>query len=104
MQRNYQLQQTVARKERDYKLAQLETATAQYENAYYQTSEFKELEVRKSLGYGREGESVIVLPPNSDKAKAYDARTSGSSPRLEASNFEKWVNFLFGGSSRRLQD
>ena len=99
MQRNYALQQSIARKEQQLLLTELETKTQEFENKYYQSDEYKELEVRRSLGYGMPGEKVIILPsyPEQERSQSSGSRIDAT---VQPSNFEQWMNFLFGGRSR----
>ena len=99
MQRNYALQQSIARKEQQLLLTELETKTQEFENKYYQSDEYKELEVRRSLGYGIPGEKVIILPtyPEQERPQSSGSRIDAT---VQPSNFEQWMNFLFGGRSR----
>jgi len=104
MQRNYTLQKELDDKSRQLIVAQLDTASAQLEQRYYMTDEYKELAVRERLGLATAGESVLILPPNSQAAKdAGNANaaisTSDSAPK---SNLWQWLNFLFGGNSRKI--
>ena len=55
MQRNYALQKEVDTKTRNLKLTELETQNLKYEQRYYQSSEYQELEVRKRLGLANPG-------------------------------------------------
>jgi hypothetical protein len=105
MQRNYNLQKTIDSKQRQLKLAELQTQNLQYEQRYYKSAEYQELEVRKRLGLANPGEHVLLLPANSEQAKNADAvLTKKVQTSLEpVSNFQQWVNFLFGGNQRSLQ-
>lgn len=105
MQRNYELQKTIDSKQRQLKLAELQTKNLQYEQRYYKSAEYQELEVRKRLGLANPGENVLLLPPNSEQAKSADAvLTKKVAATLEpVSNFQQWMNFLFGGNHRSLQ-
>ena len=105
MQRNYDLQKTIDSKQRQLKLAELQTKNLQYEQRYYKSAEYQELEVRKRLGLANPGENVLLLPPNSEQAKNADAvLTKKVTATLEpVSNFQQWMNFLFGGNQRSLQ-
>lgn len=96
MQRNYNLQQSITRKEQELVLTELETKTQAFENKYYQTDEYKELAVRESLGYGLPGEKVIILPPNSPAAVNDDNRQNIAQNLEPLSNFQQWMIFLFG--------
>ena len=105
MQRNYGLQKEVDTKARNLKLAELETQNLQYEQRYYQSSEYQELEVRKRLGLANPGEHVLILPPNTQQAKAADAVVANKPARIlePTSDFQQWMNFLFGGNRQNLQ-
>ena len=105
MQRNYNLQKTIDSKQRQLKLAELQTQNLQYEQRYYKSAEYQELEVRKRLGLANPGEHVLLLPANSEQAKNADAAlTKKVATTIEpVSNFQQWVNFLFGGNQRSLQ-
>jgi hypothetical protein len=103
MQRNYALQKELDDKSRQLIVAQLDTASAQLEQRYYQTDEYKELAVRERLGLVTPGESVLILPPNSDAAKnvgkVVTADTTTPEPK---SDLMQWVDFLFGGNSSHI--
>jgi hypothetical protein len=105
MQRNYDLQKEVDTKARNLKLAELETQNLKYEQRYYQSSEYQELEVRKRLGLASPGEHVLILPPNTQQAKNADLVAANKPLRtLEPiSDFQQWMNFLFGGNRQNLQ-
>jgi hypothetical protein len=104
MQRNYGLQKELDDKSRQLLVAQLDTDTAKLEQRYYKTTEYKELAVRQLLGLGKSGESVLILPANSEKAKnADDAYVKTEVvAQLPKSNFEQWINFLFGSNSKKI--
>ena len=104
MQRNYSLQKELDDKRRQLIVAQLDTAKAQLEKRYYQTDEYKELAVRERLGLVTPGESVLILPENSAEAKAADdiATNVSATKIIKESNFNQWINFLFGGNSRNI--
>jgi hypothetical protein len=106
MQRNYILQKELDDKSRQLIVAQLDTASAQLEQRYYQTDEYKELAVRERLGLVTPGESVLILPPNSDTVKNTDENstlTSSANPG-QTSNLWQWLNFLFGSNSSHLSN
>ena len=104
MQRNYDLQKEVDAKTRQLKLTELETKNLEYEQKYYQSSEYQELEVRKRLGLANPGEHALILPPNTEAAKNADTVATNRVVRTTepASNFQQWMNFLFGGNRRSL--
>jgi cell division protein FtsB len=106
MQRNYGLQREVDQKKRELQLAQLQTESLQLQKRYYETDEYKELAARESLGLVTPGESVLILPENSEAAKNADKTvspvTQAPSSKDQTSNLEQWLNFLFGGYSKSI--
>jgi len=107
MQKNYKLQKTLDDKSRQLIVAQLDTASAQLEQRYYKTDEYKELAVRSRLGLVTPGESVVILPPNSETVKSMDKPTNSDQLQdesVELSNFSQWMNFLFGGNSKSISN
>lgn len=106
MQRNYNLQKEVDLKQRQLQLAQIETSSLELEGRYYQTTEYQELAVRQDLGLVLPGESVLILPANSQLAKDADAPTASqaTSTVVPVGNFRQWVNFLFGGNSKSISN
>ena len=104
MQRNYTLQKELDDKNRQLIIAQLDTASAKLQQRYYQTDEYKELAVRERLGLVTPGESVLILPPNSKSAIDADKTTPVIStvPSQPVGNFQQWMNFLLGGSSKSM--
>lgn len=103
MERNYALQKEVDYKQRQLQLAKLETEKLRYERNYYQSDEYKELAVREKLGLVAPGEKVLILPPNTPNATAGEQTAVATAPRpVPESNFQAWVNFLFGGAYRSL--
>ena len=105
LQRNYALQREIDAKERAVQVAQLEALTLEYEQKYYQTQEYQELEVRERLGLAFPGESVVILPPNSQQATNSEQTIADQTAAIvEVSNFQQWIRFLFGGNSQQLQN
>ncbi len=105
MQRNYERQKEVDAMAREQKLLELETETLAYEQRYYKSDEYKELAVRERLGLASPGEKVLILPPNSATAKSADIQLTSKQPAfgVQPSNFQQWVDFIFGGNSKALQ-
>jgi hypothetical protein len=103
MQRNYNLQKEVDGKAQQEKLLELETQSLLFEQKYYKTSEYQELAIRDRLGLAASGESVVLLPPNSEAAKTADKLLEKQPQEVAStsiSNFQQWMNFLFGGNYR----
>lgn len=105
MQKNYDLQKEVDGKAREQKLLELEADTLVFEQRYYKSDEYKDLAVRERLGLVNPGEKALVLPPNSAAATAADDEVTKKQPvsTLQPSNFQQWMNFIFGGNSKSLQ-
>jgi cell division protein FtsB len=102
MERNYALQKEVDYKQRQLQLSKLQTEKLQYEQNYYKSDEYKELAAREKVGLVSPGEKVLILPPNT--VPANDVATTAITPHAVAeSNFQQWINFLFGGASRSLR-
>jgi len=105
MQRNYKLQKELDDKSRQLIVAQLDTDSAKLEQRYYKTDEYKELAVRQRLGLVTPGESVLILPANSESVKNADKANlvAVSVPEpVQLSNFSQWMNFLFGGNNKSI--
>jgi cell division protein FtsB len=107
MQRNFSLQREVDQKARQLQLTELQTESLELQQRYYQTDEYRELAARESLGLVMPGESVVILPDNSQAALDADREVSTVTPaaaRPTESNIEQWLNFLFGGYSRNMNN
>ena len=106
MEKNYALQKEIDFKQRQLRLAELETEKLKFEQNYYKSDEFKELAVREKLGLVSPGEKVLILPPNSAEASQapINGTLASSQPRqVPDGNLQQWINFLFGGTYRSLQ-
>lgn len=103
MQRNYKLQKELDDKSRQLIVAQLDVETAKLEQRFYKTFEYQELAVRQRLNLVSPGESVIILPPYSEKAKNIDKTKVSISDEVPASNFSQWMNFLLGANIKNLK-
>ena len=99
MTRNWSLAQEVASRQREKALLELEVETLELENEYYLSAEYQELAARKYQGKMLPGETMIYLSANSEYAKNKHAEIEESASELESdtrSNFEQWMQFLFG--------
>jgi len=102
MQRNYSLQKELDDKSRQLIVAELDAASAKLEQRYYKTDEYKELAVRQRLGLVTPGESVVILPPNTESAKNAGKVALSTVQIEEKSNFGQWIDFLLGNNSKNL--
>lgn len=105
MQRNYSLQKEVDYKKRQLELTELQRDSLELQKGYYQTAEYQELAAREALGLVRPGERALILPENSEQAQEADTTLVAQPANVQqASNLEQWVNFLFGGYSKSIND
>lgn len=107
MQRNFALQKEVDQKSRQLQLTELQKQSLELQQRYYKTDEYKELAVRESLGLVMPGESVVILPKNSQAALDADKKVSPAvvaNSQATESNTEQWLNFLFGGYNRTVNE
>lgn len=105
MQRNYRLQQEVDSKQRQEQLVSLQVQNAKLEQRYYESLEYQEIEARRRMGLAYAGEKMLILPENTEQARAIDRATTARLAQRTApeSNMQQWTNFLFGGNRERLQ-
>ena len=109
IQANFEAQKVVEERQRERDVLELEVATLRYRQNYYRSDEFKDLAARSKLGLASPGEKVLILPPNSERARQQDEQDqklkTAAPPEKPASgsNFQQWINFLSGKSASRLQ-
>ena len=109
IQANFEAQKVVEERQRERDVLELEVATLRYQQNYYRSDEFKDLETRSKLGLASPGEKVLILPPNSERAHQQDERdqklktAAPAEKPASGSNFQQWINFLSGKSASRLQ-
>lgn len=99
MSRNWTLSQELANRQREKALLELEVETLELENEYYLSPEYQELAARKYQGKMLPGETMVILPDNSEAARTKHSDVASSeqeNPIGEMSNFEQWLLFLFG--------
>ena len=89
---NYKLQRQVDNAKLDSQMLELENQNLRLEQLYYRTDEYMELSARSLLGKALPGEHLVVLPRVSYTGKA---KRSGSTVATK-SNFDQWLDFLFG--------
>ena len=93
--RNWELSETLTREEGQKELLQANIETMEMENTYYQSAEYQELLARQLLDKKLPGENMVVMPENSEEAKAKHQTVETKRETREATNFEKWVMYLF---------
>jgi cell division protein FtsB len=92
--RNWQLEQKLKEVKLQSVKLELEVDTLKLEQNYYKTEEYQEIMAREKQGMMLEGETMVVLPENSEKAiKKY---SDIDEPQQKRSNFDEWLDFLFG--------
>ena len=101
MQRNYELQQRVDVRRQEVQLSELEVRNLEYEAKYFESFEYQDLTIRQRLGYGAPGEKALIVPTTDDTVKVQSTKSVAPKQR---SNFEQWMNFLFGGERQDLQN
>lgn len=102
VERNYQLQRVIDGKSRQLHLAELQTENLQFEQRYFKSAEYQTLELKRRLGLASPGEHVLVLPPNSERAKAVDDKSDSTfvpTVPIKQPPFEQWMDFLFDSKS-----
>ena len=101
MQRNFTLQKEVDARKRQLELTRLEVATLEYRQNYLRSDEYKELAAREKLGLVVPGEKMLILPPNSQKAKQFDEKkpTVERNVAVESSNLSQWISFFTGSNA-----
>lgn len=93
--RNWNLAEKLHSKELEAAKAKLEVDKNRLEQQYFQTDEYKELMARTKLGKKAKGETMVILPENSENARTkYLIETTEQSEFR--SNFSQWLDFLFG--------
>ncbi len=106
MERNYRLQRQVDQKLQEEELLKIASRRESLAAEYYKSEEYQEMEVKRRLNLALPGETVVILPENTAEAtkRGEKANTTGVVPAKKQSNFEQWMNFLFGGNAKSLQD
>ena len=96
MTRNWELEQSLAKRQQELTILKLQVESMQYENEYYASEEYQELAARAKQNKKFEGESLVYLPENSDTAKhKHDTDEIGETTEVRPSNFSQWMKFLF---------
>ena len=92
--RNWQLEQKLKERTLESAKLQIEVDTLTLEKQYYNTDEYQEIMARKKQNKMLEGETMVILPNNSQKAKTKYQEVDELTNQ-ERSNFEEWLDFLF---------
>ena len=92
--RNWQLEQKLKEAKLQSVKLELEVDTLKLEQNYYKTEEYQEIMAREKQGMMLEGETMVILPENTEAAiKKY---SEIDEPSQKRSNFDEWLDFLFG--------
>lgn len=93
--RNWQLEQKLKERTLESAKLEIEVETLTLEKQYFNTGEYQEIMARKKQNKMLPGETMVILPDNTEKAKnKYSDFDSGTGKKR--SNFEEWLDFLFG--------
>ena len=95
MARNWELEEKLKSRQLEAAKLKLEVETLELEQEYYQTDEYKELMARVKSNKMQPGETMVVLPKNSEAVINKYANTQ-TEMKQERSNFAEWLDFLFG--------
>ena len=95
MSRNWELEEKLKSRQLEATKLELEVETLRLEQEYYQTDEYKELMARIKAGKMQPGETMVILPQNSESAINKYSDSTQEIPAYR-SNFSKWLDFLFG--------
>jgi len=93
--RNWALAEKLKNKELQAAKTQLEVEKNQLEQQYFKTKEYQELMARTKLGKKAKGETMVILPENSEKARTKYLKNPVEQSEYR-SNFSQWLDFLFG--------
>lgn len=94
MSRNWQLKQKLKDKQLEAARMEIEVEKLKLEQQYLETEEYQELMARAKGGMMEEGETMVILPKNSEEAK--NAHKDDAAVVVqEKSNFEQWLELLF---------
>lgn len=94
MSRNWELEETNKARILAKEKLKLEVEMMKLEQEYYTTDEYKELIAREKGGKMMPGETMVILPKNSQEAINKYVETKEEIPVFR-SNFSQWLDFLF---------
>ncbi len=97
--KNWQMVENIKKAQETLTALQNENKNLQNLLLYYKTDTFKELEARRQLGLKKPGESVIVIPENSDDKKSTNVTKNSNTKESDnktqsTTNLEKWWHFV----------
>ena len=92
--RNWQLEQKLKERSLESAKLQIEVDTLTLEKQYYNTDEYQEIMARKKQNKMLQGETMVILPNNTEKAKTKYSDIDNKTDQ-KRSNFEEWLDFLF---------
>ena len=95
MSRNWALEEKLKARRLEEAKLQLEVETLKLEQEYYKTYEYKELMARIRSGKMQPGETMVILPQNSEHAKTKYIKPTEETSSYR-SNFSELLDFLFG--------
>jgi cell division protein FtsB len=97
LQKNFVLQQEVDVLDQQIQIAEIESATLGFQQQYYESNEYLELQARAKLNKASPGEKLVILPLTPHPTVAPE--TEDTSESIAPSNFQQWMRFLFGQQS-----
>ncbi len=98
MSKNWEGQRTLEATRLEAARLELEIEMERLNQQYYSSAEYKELVARTALGKALEGETLILLPKNSDRALTKDIGgpvIASEAKQSPISNLSEWLRFLF---------
>ena len=93
--RNWQLEQKLKERTLESAKLQIEVDTLTLEKQYFNTDEYQEIMARKKQNKMLPGETMVILPDNTEKARTKYTDKDNETEQ-KRSNFEEWLDFLFG--------
>ncbi|MCL1876603.1 septum formation initiator family protein [Candidatus Saccharibacteria bacterium] len=91
--KNYGLEKRINETRAETEVMKLQNEKLKLEQAYYKTDEYLELQARKLLNKSFDGEHLVILPKT---AATEHSNNQNSDEEVDKTNFEKWMDFLFG--------
>ncbi|MBI3495645.1 septum formation initiator family protein [Candidatus Berkelbacteria bacterium] len=92
--RNVAVNQRINSFQEDIKRIELDNQRLRNLIVYYQTNEFKELELRRRLGYKKPDENIVVLPANFYEEKS--AQAAKKPAKEDRPFYVQWVEIVTG--------